>query len=56
MPSLPKWINDTVENVWSSKFKDCTVTEIKKSLIIFAAYVLPQICRMFILNRLMPLE
>lgn len=30
MPSLPKWINDTVENVWSSKFKDCTVTEIKK--------------------------
>ncbi|MCJ7932683.1 MAG: FAD-binding oxidoreductase [Chryseobacterium sp.] len=26
MPSLPKWINDTVENVWSSKFKDCTVT------------------------------
>lgn len=25
MPSLPKWINDTVENVWSSKFKECTV-------------------------------
>ncbi|UKB80999.1 FAD-binding oxidoreductase [Chryseobacterium sp. MEBOG07] len=30
MPSLPKWINDTVENVWSSKFKDCTVTHIEK--------------------------
>ncbi|MGH1518157.1 siderophore-interacting protein [Chryseobacterium sp. JK1] len=29
MPSLPKWINDTVENVWSSKFKDCTVTSIE---------------------------
>jgi NADPH-dependent ferric siderophore reductase len=29
MPSLPKWINDTVENVWSSKFKDCTITHIK---------------------------
>lgn len=29
MPSLPKWINDTVENVWSSKFKDCTVTYIE---------------------------
>ncbi|MBO9690266.1 siderophore-interacting protein [Chryseobacterium sp.] len=29
MPSLPKWINDTVENVWSSKFKDCTVTHIE---------------------------
>lgn len=29
MPSLPKWINDTVENVWSSKFKDCTVTRIE---------------------------
>lgn len=27
MPSLPKWINDTVENVWSSKFKECTVTD-----------------------------
>ncbi len=25
MPSLPKWINDTVENVWSSKVKDCKV-------------------------------
>ncbi|WP_426479400.1 siderophore-interacting protein [Chryseobacterium sp. CBSDS_008] len=30
MPSLPKWINDTVENVWSSKFKDCTVIHIEK--------------------------
>lgn len=30
MPSLPKWINDTVENVWSSKFKDCMVVDIKK--------------------------
>ncbi|CAH0169408.1 FAD-binding oxidoreductase [Chryseobacterium sp. Bi04] len=30
MPSLPKWINDTVENVWSSKFKDCTVIDKKK--------------------------
>ncbi|REC44176.1 siderophore-interacting protein [Chryseobacterium pennipullorum] len=30
MPSLPKWINDTVENVWSSKFKDCTVTHIQQ--------------------------
>lgn len=29
MPSLPKWINDTVENVWSSKFKECTVTHIE---------------------------
>lgn len=29
MPSLPKWINDTVENVWSSKFKDCTITHIE---------------------------
>nr|WP_315034195.1 siderophore-interacting protein [uncultured Chryseobacterium sp.] len=29
MPSLPKWINDTVENVWSSKFKDCTVINIE---------------------------
>lgn len=29
MPSLPKWINDTVENVWSSKFKDCTVIHIE---------------------------
>lgn len=29
MPSLPKWINDTVENVWSSKFKECTVTSIE---------------------------
>lgn len=25
MPSLPKWINDTLENVMSSKFKECTV-------------------------------
>ncbi|WP_126651722.1 siderophore-interacting protein [Chryseobacterium aureum] len=30
MPSLPKWINDTVENVWSSKFKECTVSHIEK--------------------------
>ncbi|AZA84627.1 iron transporter [Chryseobacterium lactis] len=29
MPSLPKWINDTVENVWSSKFKECTVSHIE---------------------------
>ncbi|AZA90316.1 Siderophore-interacting FAD-binding domain [Chryseobacterium nakagawai] len=29
MPSLPKWINDTVENVWSSKFKDCKVIHIE---------------------------
>ncbi|MDN3692065.1 FAD-binding oxidoreductase [Chryseobacterium tructae] len=29
MPSLPKWINDTVENVWSSKFKDCKVIYIE---------------------------
>lgn len=29
MPSLPKWINDTVENVWSSKFKECIVTHIE---------------------------
>lgn len=29
MPSLPKWINDTVENVWSSKFKTCTVLHIE---------------------------
>ncbi|NIF04617.1 iron transporter [Chryseobacterium sp. Tr-659] len=29
MPSLPKWINDTVENVWSSKFKDCIITQIE---------------------------
>ncbi|MDH6250316.1 NADPH-dependent ferric siderophore reductase [Chryseobacterium sp. H1D6B] len=27
MPSLPKWINDTVESVLSSKFKDCTITK-----------------------------
>lgn len=25
MPSLPKWINDTLENVMSSKFKECAV-------------------------------
>ncbi|MBK1897334.1 FAD-binding oxidoreductase [Chryseobacterium paridis] len=25
MPSLPKWINDTVESMMSSKFKDCTI-------------------------------
>lgn len=25
MPSLPKWINDTLENVMSSKFQECTV-------------------------------
>jgi NADPH-dependent ferric siderophore reductase len=25
MPSLPKWINDTLENVMASKFKECTV-------------------------------
>jgi len=25
MPSLPKWMNDTLENVMSSKFKECTV-------------------------------
>lgn len=25
MPSLPKWINDTLENVMSSKFRECTV-------------------------------
>lgn len=30
MPSLPKWINDTVENVWSSKFKECTVNHIEQ--------------------------
>ncbi|MDR4952773.1 FAD-binding oxidoreductase [Chryseobacterium sp. ES2] len=30
MPSLPKWINDTVENVWSSKFKECTVSHIEQ--------------------------
>ncbi|QIY89359.1 siderophore-interacting protein [Chryseobacterium gallinarum] len=29
MPSLPKWINDTVENIWSSKFKECTVIHIE---------------------------
>ncbi|MEJ5106333.1 siderophore-interacting protein [Chryseobacterium sp. MYb328] len=29
MPSLPKWINDTVESVLSSKFKECTVTDIE---------------------------
>lgn len=29
MPSLPKWINDTVENVLSSKFKECTVISIE---------------------------
>ncbi|WP_347219725.1 FAD-binding oxidoreductase [Chryseobacterium sp.] len=29
MPSLPKWINDTVENILSSKFKECTVTDIE---------------------------
>jgi hypothetical protein len=29
MPSLPKWINDTVENVWSSKFKDCKIIHIE---------------------------
>lgn len=27
MSSLPKWFNDAVENVLSSKFKDCTITE-----------------------------
>lgn len=27
MSSLPKWLNDTLENVLSSKFKECTVTE-----------------------------
>lgn len=27
MSSLPKWFNDAVENVWSSKFKDCTIIE-----------------------------
>ncbi|QBJ86094.1 iron transporter [Chryseobacterium gleum] len=30
MPSLPKWINDTVESVWSSKFKDCTAIHIEE--------------------------
>ncbi|MBV8324969.1 FAD-binding oxidoreductase [Chryseobacterium sp.] len=29
MPSLPKWINDTVESVWSSKFKDCRIVQIE---------------------------
>ncbi|KMQ64502.1 iron transporter [Chryseobacterium angstadtii] len=29
MPSLPKWINDTFENVMASKFKECTVTHIE---------------------------
>ncbi|MDC8105334.1 hypothetical protein MTQ00_12350 [Chryseobacterium sp. B21-037] len=27
MSSLPKWINDAVENLLPSKFKDCTVTK-----------------------------
>lgn len=27
MSSLPKWINDAVENLLPSKFKDCTITE-----------------------------
>ncbi|KFF23381.1 FAD-binding oxidoreductase [Chryseobacterium vrystaatense] len=29
MPSLPKWMNDTLENVMSSKFKECTVIHIQ---------------------------
>lgn len=29
MSSLPKWVNDTIENVWSSKFKTCNVVHIE---------------------------